>query len=698
MSPQQGELFGAWLARQLRRAEMTQAQLAEQIPITRAAVSAWINGRAEPRPETQRRIADILGTDSASIYNRKDVTSDSPLRWHHRAAHPDGGREYGNPAAFAFDADLSMLAREATQNSLDERYDHTKPVRVRYTLHEITGEKLDAFLDAVHWPALRKHYAQAAAAEQKVSRSLQAALEDLDKNKSLVLLKIDDYNASGLTGDEYDDGRFAAVVRRQLDSHKESGKRAGGSYGLGKVTLWAASRFSLVLINSTLSVPHEGHVERRVIGRLDLPWREVDGEAYAGPAWYGQADTEPGRKDVSRSWWADEKTVGDLYLERLTDEPGTSFLIVGAHDASGGTESLQDMHEKLVKSLADSFWAAMIGGRDAGPLLEASVVTMRNGRVLIEEERVDPRRTHTALSRAFQAYLDGETVDELTSSTQVARADVRLVVPPRRVATGARKKVAEHNAVLLVTPAEDSDNQVNLVVYMRGNRQTIMAKRPRELPLGATRFHAVLLAGYATGREGDDVELAEQFLRASEPPEHDRWDHSEELTSTYAPGAFRRLREFRAEIDAAVRQLVGRRVAQRGEGPAALRELLKLDGFGSAAGRRTQGFPTVRNVRAHVDDTGAWIVSVDLKLPEADDPWLLTPVAKFDVRSGGRPAVAWKELVAAENCRRENDNLFIEAGVRSASFSGVTDPSTHPVSSNLARLIIDVQKARGGAA
>lgn len=696
MSPQQGEPFGSWLARQLRRAEMTQAQLAEQIPITRAAVSAWVNDRAEPRPETQRRIAEILGTDPASIYNRTDVTSDSPLRWHHRAAHLDGGREYGNPAAFAFDADLSMLTREATQNSLDERYDPAKPVRVRYTLHEVTGENLDAFLDAIHWPALRKHYAQAAAAEQKVSRSLQAALDDLDQKKSLILLKIDDYNASGLTGDEYDDGRFAAVVRRQLDSHKQS-KGAGGSYGLGKVTLWAASRFSLVLINSTLSEPHEGHVERRVIGRLDLPWREVDGEAYAGPGWFGQADTEPGRKNVSRSWWADRQTVEDLHLGRLTDEPGTSFLIVGAHDASGATESLQDMHEKLVQSLADGFWAAMIGGRDGGPLLEASVVTMRNGRVFIEEERVDPRKTHAALSRAFQAYLDGETVDELTSSTQVARADVRLVVPPRRDATGDRKKGTEHDAVLLVTPVEDGDEQVNQVVYMRGTRMTIMAKRPRELPLGATRFHAVLLAGYATGHKTDDVEPAEQFLRASEPPEHDRWDHTEELTSMYARGSLSRLREFRAEIDATVRRLVGRRIATPGEGPAALRELLKLDGFGASA-RRAQGFPTVRNVRAHIDDTGAWNVMVDLKLPDADDPWLLTPVAKFDVRSGGRPAVTWKELVAAENCHRENDNLVIEPGVRSASFSGVTDPASHPVSSSLARLIIDLQKARGGAA
>lgn len=696
MSPQQGEPFGSWLARQLRRADLTQAQLAEQIPITRAAVSAWINGRAEPRPETQRKIAEILGTDSASIYNRTDVTADLPLTWHHRPAHADGGREYGNAAAFAFDADLSMLAREATQNSLDERSDSAKPVRVRYTLHELNGEHLDAFLKAIHWQEIREHYDQATRAEQKVSRSLQAALDDLDKNKSLTLLKIDDYNASGLTGDEYGDGRFAAVVRRQLDSHKESAQRAGGSYGIGKIVLWATSRFSMVLMNSTLSQAHEGRVERRLIGRLDLPWHEVDGKAYAGPAWFGQPDTEPNHKDVSRSWWADEQTVRDLHLERLTDEPGTSFLIVGAHDASGATESLQDMHEKLVQSLADGFWAAMIGGQTAGPLLEASVVTMRNGRVFIEEQRVDPHTSHAALSRALQAYLDGETVDELTSSTQVARADVQLAVPPRRDEAGQRKKGSGHKAVLLVTPAEDGDEDANKVVYMRGTRMTIMRKRPHDLPLGGTRFHAVLLAGYATGREDDDVDLAEQFLRSSEPPEHDRWKHTEELTSVYARGAITRLKEFQAEIDKAVRQLVGRRITNPGNGPTALRELLKLDGLGSGT-RRARGFPTVRNVRAHVDDTGAWNVWVDLKLPEADDPWLLTPVAKFDVRSGGRPAVAWKELIAGENCRKENNNLVIEPGVRSAIFSGITDPSTHPVQGSLARLFIDVQKARGGA-
>jgi hypothetical protein len=340
----------------------------------------------------------------------------------------------------------------------------------------------------------------------------------------------------------------------------------------------------------------------------------------------------------------------------------------------------------------------MVGGRGAGPLLEARVTTLRNGHVLIPEERVDPHAHHRALSRALRAYLDGETVGELTSADQVAHTEVPLVVAPLRGEGRAQDKGCAHSAVLLLTPADDGDERINRVVCMRGNRMTITEQRPRDLPLGTVPFRAVLLAGYATEREGEDVDLAERFLRASEPPEHDRWDRTEELSSLYERGALTRLREFRAEIDKAVRGLVGRREANRNGGPTVLRELLKLDGPGHAGTRRTQGIPTVRSTNAHVDDTGAWHVRVDLKLPDVDDPWLLTPVAKFDVRSGGRPAVGWLLLTASDNCRIDNGNVVVEPGMRSAAFTGVTDPTTHPVQGGLARLVVDIQKARGGAA
>lgn len=690
--------FGPWLARQLRRAGLTQAELADRLDLTRAAVSAWITGRAQPRDETKRAIAEVFGTDPAAVYNRTgDLAPALPRQWYHRPAHADGGREYGNAAAFAFDADLSVLAKEATQNALDERLDRKHAVRVRYILHELTGERLDAFLTRIQWDELQPHYEQAARTDQKVSKSLRSALDDLKRTRTLRLLRVDDYNASGLLGPEYGDGQFAAVVRRQLDSFKQQAGRAGGSYGLGKATLWATSRFGMVLINSTLSEPFEGRRARRLIGRLDLPWHTIGEQAFAGPAWFGELDTEPDHQGIARSWWADDKTVRDLHLDRPNDDPGTSFLIVGAHDASGTADTLAEMHDKLVRSLAKDFWAAMVSGSGQDPMLETSVTALRDGQTVIPEKRVDPHEHHPALSRALQSYLDGETVEELTEGEQVAQASVPLMVVPRKTDLRRKNAETEHQAVLLLTPADETDPQPNQVVLMRGNRMTVREHRPRELPLGTMTFQAVLLAGYATGREGEEVELAEQFLRASEPPEHNRWGKTEELTATYVRGALRRLTDFHRAIDDTVRNLVGRRERTHKSGPAVLRELLKFDNPMTTGPRRNQPVPTVRAVTATIDDDGAWNVNVSLKLPDVEDPWSLTPVAKFDVRSGSRPDVPWR-LVSAENCRIEGGNLMIEPGVRTASFTAITDPARHPIPSRISRLVVDVQKTRGGAA
>ncbi|MFF2630677.1 helix-turn-helix transcriptional regulator [Kitasatospora griseola] len=686
------EHFGVWLGRQLRRVGMTQAQFAEELDLTRAAVSAWVTGRAQPKPTLMPRIAQLLGTDLATVVTRDtDAGSARPVTWHHRLAHADGGREYGNAAAFAFDANLAVLAREATQNSMDERYDIARPVRVRFTLHELTGEHLNRFLTALKWNELEPHYDVAARSRQKVGRVLAEGLRLLREESSLLLLRVDDYNASGLTGPEYGDGRFAAVVRRQLDSHKRD-DRAGGSYGLGKATLWAASRLGLVLINSTLSESHEGRTARRVVGRLDLPWRTVDGVAYAGPAWLGEPDTEKEHEGVSRSWWADERTTADLWLERDSDDPGTSFLIVGAHDAAGHSNTLKETYDALVEALADNFWAAMTAGRSTPAVLEASVRAMKDGVTVVEERRVDPTERHPALTRALRSHLDGETVAELTAADQVVATDVVLDVPALRSA-GRGSGVREHRAVLLVTPADDADTEHSRIVCMRGTRMTVTTRRPRNLGLGVDPFQAVLLAGFATGNDDESVRAAEAFLRAAEPPEHDRWGTTDELTATYL-NAPRRLTEFNAAVDAALRGVVGRRSTRpTGDGPEILRGLLRLD-IPSAGGRRVEGYPVVDRVSGRVDASGSWTLDVTLKVPQRDDSWQLVPVAKFDVRSGNRPALRWAELTANENCRVLDGRIVVDPEVRSARFSGTTAVDSHPVPASLAGVVVDIRQAQ----
>ncbi|AOP51067.1 transcriptional regulator [Streptomyces lydicus] len=703
----ESEDFGPWLGRQLRRRDMTQAELATTVGVTRAAVSAWITGRAQPRPETVRLIADVFDTDLATVYERtSDAVAARPVTWYHRPAHADGGREFGNAAAFAFDADLGVLAREATQNSLDERRDPTRPVRVRYILHELTGEHLRSFLDAVQWESLKAHYAAAATTDQKVGRALAEGLREMEASGSLLLLRVDDYNSNGLTGPEYEDGRFAAVVRRQLDSHKGDNRRAGGSYGLGKATLWATSRLGLVLINSTLSVPHEGRTARRLIGRLDLPWREVGGEAFAGPAWFGEPDSDRAFENVSRSWWGVEQETARLHLEREGEDPGTSFLVVGAHDAAAvaaGDEGLQAMHNKLCDSLAENFWAAMTGTDTVPPLLEASVRTLRNGAELIPETRVSPEQRRPALARALRAYLAGETVTELTSRTDVVERTVTLTVPPLRT-DGKGSTAVTHDAVLLITPADESDRTHSQVVSMRGNRMRITGRRPRNLGLGVEPYQAVLLAGFATARDGEDVVRAEAFLRASEPPEHNRWEWTEELSDTYVRGAKKRLDEFRVAADDTLRATLGARAVTPadGAGPELLRSLLRLTaatGGGRKGVRRGRGYPAVDDIDGEVDTIGAWSLRVRVAVPQQDDPWHLSPTVCFGAGgSGAGSPVRWAELTATENCSFSGDVLVVAPGVRYAMFSGVTDVDSHPVTASRTNVTVTLHKAVEGAA
>ncbi|RPK64348.1 Helix-turn-helix protein [Streptomyces sp. ADI96-02] len=699
--------FGPWLARQLKQSGMSQADLAQRIGLTRAAVSAWITGRATPREETINRIAEALGTDLGTIHTRTaDTLAGLPISWYHRPGHADGGREFGNAAAFAFEADVGVLAREATQNSLDERLDLAQPVRVRYTLHELSGEALARFRDEIRWDDLLPHYEAAAQQDQKVGRMIAAGLSDMYERDRLVLLRIDDYNASGLTGDDYETGRFAAVVRRQLDSQK-SVNAAGGSYGLGKATLWATSRLGLVLMNSTLSEPHEGRTERRLIGRLDLPWRRVGGRAWAGPAWFGRPDPDAEDLHVARSWWADEESVERLHLTRESAEPGTSFLIVGAHDVASlveGTDSNEDvedddsvhrMHYRLLEALGRNFWAAMTGGGGQRPLLEASVRTFRNGVEILSETRVDPRVTQPSRTRALQAFLDGTTVEKMTESGQVAMATVPLVVPGR----SGRGSGGEHRAVVLVTEAEDGDDgKSNRVTTMRGNRMTVKVGWVPGLPVGTNPFQAVLLAGRAAGDDAPFADEAEAFLRAAEPPEHDKWGQTEELRMLYSPSAYRRIGALTSETNKAVRALVALPRKNRKGGPERLRKRLSVGGRRTARPTPASSPPALAELDARIDGGGAWCVTAEVRIPAGGDSWRAAPVAKLDVRSGPRPVLAWSELVAVHNCEIVDGVIRFAPGSRTATFRGTTDVSTHPVRALFSGLVLDLRTDKGAQA
>lgn len=706
--------FGRWLAERMQGSGMDEGELAHRLRVTRALVEAWLGDRSVPHPDLLVRVQDVLGVEEGTLPEIElgPKQQDEPAHgivWYHRPGHDDGGREFGNAAAFAFEADLEVLAREATQNSLDERdRRNDRPVRVCYTLHELTGYALARFRIAIRWHDLHPHYEAAAAQDQKVGRVISAGLRELLERDRLVLLRVDDYNANGLTGDDYEDGRFAAVVRRQLESRK-SDVAAGGSYGLGKATLWATSRLGLVLMNSTLSEPHHGHTRRRLIGRLDLPWREVDGRRFAGPAWLGRPDTEATKGEVVRSWWADEETVENLHLTREGDDPGTSFLIVGAHDVASlvGTgqdqdgdvgddeDSLERMHQSLVRALGRNFWASMTAGVDGKPLLEASVRTLRNGVECIATERVEPHVHQPARSRALRAFLSGTTVDRLTEPGQVALTTVPLKVPEM---DGLAGSAGEHRAVLLVTDATDDDGPINRVTQMRGNRMTVRTSWVPRLPVGTNPFQAVLLAGRAAGDGSPFAAEAEDFLRFSEPPEHNKWGQTEELRMRYSPSAHRRIQALTSETNRAVHELVAIPKEKKANGTSKVGKRLKLSGKPTTKARVAVTPPKLDDLQAVIDPSGAWQITAEVKVTPGEEIWRMSPVAKLEVRSGTRPVVKWAELVAVTNCELADGVLYFAPGTRRAIFRGVTDVATHPVRAALTGLVVELHESKGGLA
>jgi RNA polymerase primary sigma factor len=417
---------------------------------------------------------------------------------------------------------------------------------------------------------------------------------------------------------------------------------------------------------------------------------------------------------VVRSWWADEETVESLYLTRDSDDPGTSFLIVGAHDVASldqsgsnsdmddedgdeddGTRDIEAMHRRLVEALGRNFWAAMTGGGGRLPLLETSVRTLRNGEVVIEEQKVDPADEQPSRTRALRAFYDGTTVDRLTEAGQVALRTVPLRLP---LSGGRRGTLGTHPAVLLVTSAEDRDGVPNQVHSLRGNRMTIKKSGVAGLPLGVNAFQAVLLTGHAAGESVPFADEAEEFLRAAEPPEHDSWGQTEELTLRWSHSAHHRIKRLTTEVNAAVKELVSRPTRTGGEGGTKLRKALTVSR--KSGTRRGPGtvLPELDGLDASIGAGGEWQITAEVKLPRGDELPAMTPVVLLDVRSGSRPKLDWAELVAVDGCEVEDGALRFTPGARRAVFKGSTDVSGHPVRTALTRLVVELRAGKGSEA
>jgi RNA polymerase primary sigma factor len=689
---------------ELTKQGKTQAALAAAVKVSAATVSQWRAGAKTPSVGNVTKIAQFLGVSPAWLQYGTATSAERAVseqdreayrtecRWYFRDAPRDRGRELGNAAGFAFKGGLETLARETGQNISDEALDGEPTVTARFTVMEVSGAPLDGFLNAIKFDELRPHLEASSDSGQKVATVIKEGLKTLDAERRLILLRAEDYGANGLLGEEYESGRYMAVVRNILDSFK--GESAGGSYGLGSAVMWATSQFGLVLVRSTLSVAQDGKREGRFIARAELPWhRLVDAQgterAYAGPAWYGEWDDD---KQCTRSYWGDDALAHDTFLTRMDERPGTSFLIVGAYDPSAEEAlTVEQMHDELARALATNFWPAMVAREGGEPgLMTVLVRSERNGR-LLKEDLIDPDSHGPGKANLLHAHREELTAETLEQPGDVVRRRVTLNVP-RRDGDGAHEAL-EHHAVVLVTEAGEDAKDVNTVAFMRGSHMIIKEVAVPGVPIGSRPFHAVVLAGLAAGSEPAD-RAAERFLRAAEPPAHNTWEVTAEVSRSYRRGYAKALTDFTNEVRKVIREIVSRPTRDLSDGPDSLKELLRITPLTDDPTKR----PKVKSASGRPDGEGRWSVDVAVSLPARKEPWRFSPLLRFGTESGAAIPVVWEQLTPTEKCAVDGDVITADAGARIVRFAGTTKADSHPVAARRATALVDIRVYKGSSA
>lgn len=502
---------------------------------------------------------------------------------------PSGARRGGDPAKHAFEASLRVFVREVVQNAVDQANAGELP-DVHFRFHELEGEALASFLEAVRWPSLRAHLT--AAAETRGGATIEKALADLERRKKLLVLLVEDRDTVGLTGHEdQGDSHFRALCKDTLYSHKQSAG-AGGSYGLGKSVLWGFSGLSTVLFNSRLSRELPGQVSPRLIGRAELPTHSIPGtttgkkapekateQTFAGSGWFGRTSASPHRAE---SLWGEEalEAAKPLHLERHNAElTGTSILVLAFRDPTADAERTPaDLAAGIRSAIEREFWPAIAMRR-----LSTWVAGGSPGGGMFSEKDFKIARPLVECYR-----FSGPAAEVLLEPGDVVHREIEVELPARRDGEGKATKGHLRLGVRLCADHE-SPELVGQVAMFRSPGMVVRYLDQRSLVKASRPFHALVACGEARapGEVLESDRAIERFLRAAEPPGHDKWDVTETLKSDYERGYKKALDQLNTRVIEALKSLLLDAPAHGKRGPQRLRRKFPLGLAGGGGGSKS---------------------------------------------------------------------------------------------------------------
>lgn len=216
----------------------------------------------------------------------------------------------------------TSLTREIIQNSLDASNGQNNPVKVSFSQFSISTKEIPNRDRLVEFalPLAKEKWEN----NHDTNQYLEELEETITSNKDIQVLKISDYNTTGLNEDSY----LSLVTGNSYSSKAEVD--SAGSKGIGKAAPFAASDLRMVFYNSINE--EVGIRSAGVFNFVSFPVCDNKEENYISQA---RATYKP--KDQKKKYIDHQITFGTQ--ERSDDEHGTDVYIIALKDL-GDWESL----------------------------------------------------------------------------------------------------------------------------------------------------------------------------------------------------------------------------------------------------------------------------------------------------------------------------------------------------------------------
>ncbi len=368
---------------------------------------------------------------------------------------------FNDPLKSIFGKEVESVFRESFQNSIDAVEDRNKPVIIHVNLETFTAEEIPSSAQ------LKKIFVACSGSENvKAKNHFNEAIKILDSNE-IPVLKISDFNTKGLTGGDEEKGGNFYNFFKAVGSHNK-GDTAGGSYGYGKSTNLAHSRFDLFFAHSSFS--NQGSVSNVFMGCIRVCSHNADGIEMRGIGSFGL----PGQKAIR-----DRKLIPRRF-RRDSSELGTDIFIP-AYRHHG------EWQDNTIKAVLKNFWLAILRKK----------LVVKIGDIFINDGNLDEN-----MLRYF--------VDSVGSWKVDSPFPFYVAYMQGRKAVHRKDKLGEVECYII----SDKDGHTNSFACFRQNLMLIQHKRINSV----IPYTGLFLCNDPNGNA---------ILKKMEPPLHDSWSKKE---------------------------------------------------------------------------------------------------------------------------------------------------------------------------